>query len=73
MWKTVLFLILNIVVIPILAFGFDEPLNLDQKNVLTQLMIIYLSAALVCFVVSTLSKNYSQVDKLWSILPIVYV
>jgi len=73
MWKTVLFLILTIVVIPILAFSFDEPLTIDQKSILTQLVIIYLSAALVCFIVSTLSKNYSQVDKLWSVLPIVYV
>jgi steroid 5-alpha reductase family enzyme len=73
MWKTVLFLILTIVVIPILAFGFDEPLNADQKKVLTQLVIIYLSAAMVCFIISTLSRNYSQVDKLWSVLPVVYV
>jgi steroid 5-alpha reductase family enzyme len=31
-----------------------------------------LSASILTFAVSTLSKNYSQVDKLWSIIPIVY-
>jgi steroid 5-alpha reductase family enzyme len=41
--------------------------------VLTKLVIIYLVAALLCFVVSTLSGNYSQVDKLWSTIPIAYV
>jgi steroid 5-alpha reductase family enzyme len=30
------------------------------------------AAALVCFVVSEITRNYSQVDKLWSLMPIVY-
>lgn len=30
------------------------------------------AVALLCFVVSSISKNYSQVDKLWSIIPVVY-
>ena len=30
-------------------------------------------AALICFLVSTLTHNYSQVDKLWSLIPLVYV
>jgi steroid 5-alpha reductase family enzyme len=28
--------------------------------------------ALVCFVVGELTRNYSQVDKIWSLMPIVY-
>jgi steroid 5-alpha reductase family enzyme len=35
-------------------------------------VIIMLSAALVCFLVSELTRNYSQVDKLWSLMPVVY-
>jgi steroid 5-alpha reductase family enzyme len=31
-----------------------------------------LVTALVCFVVSEITFNYSQVDKLWSLMPIVY-
>ncbi len=72
MWKTVLALLVTIVVIPILAFSFDEALTLVQHQVLTKLVVLYLAAALLCFVVSSLSKNYSQVDKLWSVMPIPY-
>jgi steroid 5-alpha reductase family enzyme len=31
-----------------------------------------LTAALVCFLVSEITRNYSQVDKLWSLMPVVY-
>lgn len=34
--------------------------------------IIFVASALLTFFTSTLSKNYSQVDKLWSILPVLY-
>ena len=72
MWKTVLFLLLTIVVVPFIAFRFDEPLDIAQKTILMQLVIIYLAAALLCFIVSSVSNNHSQVDKLWSLLPLVY-
>lgn len=72
MWKTALLLILTILVLPIIAFTIDQPPNILQKSVLSELVIIYLTAALLCFLVSTISKNYSQVDKLWSIMPLIY-
>jgi len=34
--------------------------------------IVMVAMVLVTFIVSTLTKNYSQVDKLWSIVPFVY-
>jgi steroid 5-alpha reductase family enzyme len=73
MWKTVVALLVTILVIPSIAFTMDEPVTSLQKVVLIQLVIVYLAAALLCFVVSTLSGNYSQVDKLWSLIPIAYV
>lgn len=73
MWKTALALIVTIIVIPILAFTMDEPVSDLQKTTLVDLLIIYLVAAGYCFVVSALSRNYSQVDKLWSLIPIAYV
>jgi len=73
MWKTVLGLLVTIIVIPILAFTMDEPLTAFQNEVLVKLLIVYLAAALLCFVISSLSNNYSQVDKLWSLIPVVYV
>jgi len=73
MWKTVLALLVTIIVIPFVAFKFDDPLISLQSSVLTRLAVIYLVAALLCFFVSTISNNYSQVDKLWSTIPLVYV
>lgn len=73
MWKLILLLIFTLIVVPILAFSFDDPLTLEQKAALMQIVSIYLIAALACFLISTISKNYSQVDKLWSLIPIVYV
>jgi steroid 5-alpha reductase family enzyme len=35
-------------------------------------IIIMLSAAIICFIVSEITRNYSQVDKLWSLMPIIY-
>lgn len=73
MWKTVLALLVTIIVIPFIAFTMDDPLTVVQKEVLMQLVIVYVVAAFLCFLVSTLARNYSQVDKLWSLIPIVYV
>jgi steroid 5-alpha reductase family enzyme len=73
MWKTILALLITIIVIPVIAFTFDEALSTSQREILNELVVVYLAAALLCFAVSTLSKNYSQVDKLWSLIPIAYV
>jgi len=73
MWKTALALIVTIIVIPILAFTMDEPLTDLQHEILITLLIIYLVAAALCFLVSAISGNYSQVDKLWSLIPLAYV
>jgi steroid 5-alpha reductase family enzyme len=35
-------------------------------------VIVMIAAAMICFVVSEITFNYSQVDKLWSLMPIVY-
>jgi steroid 5-alpha reductase family enzyme len=73
MWKTAIALIVTIVVIPLLAFTLDEPLTDIQKGVLMDLLLVYVVAAGLCFLISTISGNYSQVDKLWSLIPIAYV
>ena len=73
MWKTVLALLVTLAVIPLLAFLMDEPPTEIQKHVLRNLISVYVIAASFCFIVSTLTRNHSQVDKLWSLMPIVYV
>ena len=35
-------------------------------------MVIMLAAVLLCFVVGELTHNYSQTDKVWSLMPIIY-
>ncbi|MEZ5011728.1 MAG: hypothetical protein R2744_09090 [Bacteroidales bacterium] len=45
-----------------------EPIN----QLLNNLIIVMLATALLCFLVSEITRNYSQVDKLWSLMPLVY-
>lgn len=44
-----------------------------MNDSLQALLVIYAVATLGCYVVSIITKNYSQVDRLWSIMPPVYV
>jgi len=48
--------------------GYDEKF---QDLVSTWLIVMIIVIA-VCFVVSEITRNYSQVDKLWSLMPIAY-
>lgn len=73
MWKTVLFLLVTIIVIPFFAFRFDDPLTEMQSAALMDLVVLYIVAAALCFILSLITDNYSQVDKLWSAIPIAYV
>ncbi len=62
-----------VITLSILGFVFNHPVLSDkQLNILIVLLIICASAALYCFVVGEISRNNSQMDKLWSLLPIVY-
>ena len=72
MWKTILFLVFTLLVVPVATFCFDDPLTGTQSNILWLLGKIYLLTALSCFIISSVTKNYSQVDKLWSVMPIIY-
>ena len=47
-------------------------LSETQLETLKILGIICAFSALYCFTVGEIAKNYSQMDKLWSLLPIVY-
>jgi steroid 5-alpha reductase family enzyme len=72
MLKTILILILTLVIVPVVSFYFDQPLDAGLQGILLNVVWIYLGVALTCFVVSELTRNCSQVDKIWSIMPIVY-
>lgn len=65
-----------IVVITLSVLGFvlgGINLSQNQLDTLAILGIICGTSALYCFVVGEISRNNSQMDKLWSILPIAYV
>ncbi len=72
MLKTILLLLLGFVVLPFVVYSYDAPLAPEQKDMLRTALFIMCGVALTCFIVSELTHNYSQVDKLWSIMPIVY-
>jgi steroid 5-alpha reductase family enzyme len=48
--------------------GYDLPF----RELVSAWIIIMITVSLVCFTVSELTRNYSQVDKLWSLLPAIY-
>lgn len=68
-----LFLIITLMIVPLIAIYSDISFTDLQWELLESSAIIMLVISLLCFLVSELSKNYSQVDKLWSIIPVIYV
>ena len=73
MIKTIVILLATLIAIPLFAYNFGTPLLPEQAHTLKVAIGIMLTAALSCFIVSELTRNCSQVDKLWSTIPIVYV
>lgn len=68
-------LILALIVVPIFTFYFDtqHPLSFFQTSTLHFLVKLMLGLSIFVFIVGEITKNNSQVDKLWSILPAIYV
>lgn len=48
--------------------GYDVPF----QELVYSWMTIMAGVVLLCFIVSEITRNYSQVDKLWSLMPLVY-
>ena len=69
--KTAILLIATLIAIPVLAW-LDQPMSPLQWKLLGEVTLLMLGVALLCFVVGELTGNVSQVDKLWSIVPVVY-
>ena len=73
MIKTIFLLLFAVIIIPFIAFFFDDPLLPVQKEMLMNMVYLMSGVAISCFVLSLITNNCSQVDKLWSVIPIVYV
>jgi steroid 5-alpha reductase family enzyme len=72
MIRTGLLLIVTLLVVPVLAFRFDRPLDPAQWAMLEHVAWIMFAVAMLCFAVGEITGNVSQVDKLWSIAPVGY-
>ena len=65
-------LAVSLVACPLLYIFVGPALDASQIDTLKILGIIMGCSALYCFVVGELTSNNSQMDKLWSLLPIAY-
>ncbi len=62
-------------VVQFLSFGLIERLSagdVDISNLIHLWLYIFGAVVILTFIISELTRNYSQVDKLWSLLPIAY-
>lgn len=73
MLVTILLLIFTVIIVPIISFYMGTPLNSLQNEILWNASYIVSGVIAYCFIVGEISRNNSQVDKLWSVIPIVYV
>jgi len=63
---------LSMIVCPLLYIFVGPALDTVQLDVLKILLMIAACSAVFCFVAGELTGNNSQMDKLWSLLPIAY-
>ncbi len=73
MLTTIIVLILTVIVVPFASFYYGMPLNDMQTDILGTMSISVGIVIAYCFIVGEITRNNSQVDKLWSIVPIYYV
>ncbi|MFN7119153.1 MAG: DUF1295 domain-containing protein [Saprospiraceae bacterium] len=73
MFKTVSLLILSLLVLPVIAYYYDEPLSAVQWHAVQQMLCCLLAVAGLCFITAELTRNYSQVDKARTLIAVVYV
>ena len=65
-------LAVSLIACPLLYIFVGPALDATQLETLKVLLVICGCSALFCFVVGELTQNNSQMDKLWSLLPIAY-
>ena len=72
MKKLVPFLIITVILLPVAAYFLGTPPNETQLSILRETSWGVGFVVLLTFVVGQLTRNNSQVDKLWSIVPAPY-
>ena len=72
-YLTIALTVIITLTLSVLGFIFNSPsLTQNQLDTLLILAIVCGSSILYCFIVGEIANNNSQMDKLWSILPIAY-
>jgi len=69
---TAILLVITLIVVPVFSFFFGTPPGADEWKAITSLSLIMGGVILYSFLAGEFANNNSQVDKLWSILPVVY-
>ena len=72
MKKTIQFLMATVFLLPVAAYFLGTPPNELQLSILKSCSWIVVGVVVYTFMVGQLTGNNSQVDKLWSIVPIIY-
>lgn len=70
---TAILLGITLLAVPVFSYFFGTSPGPEAWKAINTLVITTAIVAGYCFIVGELSNNNSQVDKLWSILPITYV
>jgi steroid 5-alpha reductase family enzyme len=70
--QTSFILIITLIIIPTVTYFFDNGLSDTQWKALKYCLWVCSFSVMFCFILGELTGNNSQVDKLWSILPIIY-
>ena len=62
-----------VIALAILSIVFNtQSVSEEQLSTLKILLAVCACSAVYCFIVGELTRNYSQMDKLWSLLPVAY-
>lgn len=70
--STAFLLLVTLLIVPVVSYFTGVALGPVELQALKTVSALMAVAALLCFVVGELTNNVSQVDKLWSLLPIAY-
>ena len=72
MLLTAAILLFTLIVVPYVSFNYGTNLTAFQWELLQESSYILIGLAATCFLLGELTKNYSQVDKVWSLAPLAY-
>lgn len=71
--KTTLILIFSLLLVPLISYYSGNIPGNAEWTMIQKLLWICFAFVFLTFITSECTRNYSQVDKLWSVLPILYV